>query len=161
MNDLMQMVEQFTKQNLNQNNDVDTNQVAKETGSSLIEGIKNAATQGNLTDLFSLGDSNDTNALASNPMVGSIIENLSGKLSQNTNMDAAASNQFASSTIPQLLGSVISSVKEGKLDMSQIMELAASAGLDQNGDGKLDLQDAMAAITNGKLGDMLGGFFKK
>lgn len=158
MNELMQMVEQFTKQNLNQTSDESkVAEVAKETGNSLVEGFKS----GNLTDLLNLGENTNVNALASNPMIGSIIENLSGNLTKKVGLDSTTSNQFAGSVIPQLISAVIAGVKDGKFNLSDLMSMAGAAGLDQNGDGKLDLKDAMAAVTNGKLGDMLGGFLKK
>ncbi|HLV46903.1 MAG TPA: hypothetical protein VKY32_07670 [Flavobacterium sp.] len=157
MNELMQMVEQFTKKNLNDANESTVTEVAKETGNSLLEGLKG----GNITDLLNLGDSSDTNALASNPMIGSIIENLSGNLTKKVGLDSTTSNQFAGSVIPQLISTVIAGVKDGKFNLSDLMSMAGAAGLDQNGDGKLDLKDAMEAVTNGKLGDMLGGFLKK
>lgn len=156
MNELMQMVEQFTKKNLNDANESTVTEVAKETGNSLLEGLKG----GNITDLLNLGDSSDTNALTSNPMIGGMIENLTGNLTKKVGLDSQTSSNFAGSVIPQLISAVISGVKDGKFDLSDIMGMA-SAGLDQNGDGKLDLKDAMSAVTNGKLGDMLGGFFKK
>ena len=31
----------------------------------------------------------------------------------------------------------------------------------QNGDGKLGILDALSAVKNGNLGDLLGGFFKE
>lgn len=157
MNELMQMVEQFTKQNLNQTSESKVAEVAKETRNSLVEGFKS----GNLTDLLNLGGNTNVNALASNPMIGSIIENLSGNLTKKVGLDSTTSNQFAGSVIPQLISAVIAGVKDGKFELSDLMSMAGAAGLDQNGDGKLDLKDAMAAVTNGKLGDMLGGFFKK
>ena len=156
MNELMQMVEQFTKKNLNETSESKVTEVAKETGNSLIDGFKS----GNLTDLLSLGESSDTNALTSNPMIGGIIENLTGNLTKKVGLDSQTSSKFASSVIPQLISAVTSGVKDGKFDLSDIMNMAG-AGLDQNGDGKLDLKDAMSAVTNGKLGDMLGGLFKK
>src|SRR5690554_5570387 len=159
MNELMQMVEQFTKQNQSQIGESKVNEVAKETGSSLIDGFKDMAAKGNFTDLLNLGD--NTSSLSANPMIGSIIENLSGNLTKKVGLDSATSNQFAGSVIPQLISAVIAGVKDGKFELSDLMSMAGAAGLDQNGDGKLDLKDAMAAVTNGKLGDMLGGFFKK
>ena len=51
MNELMQMVEQFTKQNQSQISESKVNEVAKETGNSLIDGFKDMAAKGNFTDL--------------------------------------------------------------------------------------------------------------
>lgn len=159
MNELMQMVEQFTKQNQSQIGESKVNEVTKETGNSLIDGFKDMAAKGNFTDLLNLGD--NTSSLSANPMIGSIIENLSGNLTKKVGLDSATSNQFAGSVIPQIISSVIEGVKNGKFDMGDIMGMAGAAGLDQNGDGKVDLKDAMSAVTNRKFGNLLGGLFKK
>jgi hypothetical protein len=84
--------------------------------------------------------------------------------------------------IPQILGSLLGNAKDPNVkgfDMSDLVNAISGGagnsglmdavskyggqfGLDQNNDGKVDMQDAMEAVSKkGSLGGMLGRFFGK
>lgn len=165
---IQQIVNQLTEKevgaNANISNDVIGN-VAKETGGSLMEGLQNAVSGGNMGDLMSMFSGTDANALTSNPVVKNIIDSLTSKLGTNVGLDAATSSNFAGSIIPQVLSSVLGKAQSGDFNITDIIGSLsggnAASMLDQNGDGKLGIDDAVDALKKGGLGDMLGGFFKK
>ncbi|TYR35332.1 hypothetical protein FXV77_13120 [Sphingobacterium phlebotomi] len=165
---LQQIIQQVTTQEIDNNNDIANNlagNVAKETGSSLIDGLKSAVSGGNLSDLTNMLSHTDTNALTSNPVVKNIISSLASKLGVNVGLDSSTASSFASAIIPQIISMIASKVKSGDFNISDIMNSfnggGAGAVLDQNGDGKIGIDDAISAVTKGKLGDTLGGLFKK
>ena len=168
MDQIQQIVNQLTEKEVVGNNGISNNlagDVAKETGNSLIEGLQNAVSGGNMGELMNMFGGSDANSLTSNPIVKSIIESLTSKLGKNVGLDAGTSGSFASSIIPQILSMIMGKAKSGDFNISDILGSLtggnATAMLDQNGDGKLGIDDAISAVKNGNLGDLLGGFFKK
>lgn len=163
------IVAQFATKEVVNNANIDSSlasSVAEETGNSLINGLKSEVSGGNMSALMGMMDNVDVNSLASNPAVKSIITSLSSNLGAKFGFDASTSSNFASSVIPQILSTILSSVKKGDLNIMNILSSftegsGAASLLDQNGDGKVGIDDAIAAVTKGGLGDMLGGFFKK
>ena len=169
MNDqIQQIVSQLTEKevgtNANISNELAGN-VAKETGNSLMEGLQNAVSGGNMSELMNLFSGSDVNSLTSNPVVKNIIESLTSKLGTNVGLDAGTSGSFASNIIPQILSMVMGKAKSGDFNIGDILGSLtggnATSMLDQNGDGKLGIDDAISAVKKGNLGDMLGGLFKK
>ena len=168
MDQIQQIVNQLTEKEVTGNNNISNNlagDVAKETGNSLMEGLQNAVSGGNMGELMNMFGGSDANSLTSNPIVKNIIESLTSKLGANVGLDAGTSGSFASSIIPQILSMVMGKAKSGDFNISDILGSLtggnATAMLDQNGDGKLGIDDALSAVKNGNLGDLLGGFFKK
>jgi len=168
MDKIQQIVNQLTEKEVVGNNNISNNlagDVAKETGSSLMEGLQNAVSGGNIGELMNMFGGSDANSLTSNPIVKSIIESLTSKLGANVGLDAGTSGSFASSIIPQILSMIMGKAKSGDFNITDILGSLtggnATSMLDQNGDGKLGIDDALSAVKNGNLGDLLGGFFKK
>lgn len=168
MDQIQQIVNQLIEKEVVGNNNISNNlagDVAKETGSSLIEGLQNAVSGGNMGELMNMFGGSDANSLTSNPIVKSIIESLTSKLGANVGLDAGTSGSFASSIIPQILSLIMGKAKSGDFNITDILGSLtggnATSMLDQNGDGKLGIDDALSAVKNGNLGDLLGGFFKK
>ncbi|SFN07330.1 hypothetical protein SAMN05421741_10112 [Paenimyroides ummariense] len=168
MDQIQQIVYQLTEKEVVGNNNISNNlagDVAKETGNSLMEGLQNAVSGGNMGELMNMFGGSDANSLTSNPIVKNIIESLTSKLGANVGLDAGISGSFASSIIPQILSMVMGKAKSGDFNITDILGSLtggnATSILDQNGDGKLGIDDALSAVKNGNLGDLLGGFFKK
>jgi len=164
MDQIQEMVQQLTEKEVNSNGNISANlagSVAQETGNSLMEGLQNAVSGGNLEGLMNMFSGNDANSLTSNPIVKNIVESLTSKLGSNVGLDAGTSSNFASSIIPQLLSMVMGKAKNGEINLTDLLGKGALSALDQNGDGKIGIDDAISALTSGKLGDVLGGFFKK
>ena len=161
---IQQMVQQLTEKEVGSNEKISNNlagSVAQETGASVMEGLQSAISGGNMGDLMSMFNGNDANSLTSNPVVKSIIDSLTSKLGSNVGLDASTSSNFAGSVIPQILSMILGKAKSGDINIGELLGGGAASALDQNGDGKLGIDDAISAVTNGKLGDVLGGFFKK
>lgn len=139
--------------------------MAKETGSSLMEGLQSAVSGGNMGELMNMFSGSDANSLTSNPIVKNIIESLTSKLGANVGLDAGTSSNFASNIIPQILSMIMGKAQSGDFNITDILGSLtggdAAKMFDQNGDGKLGIDDAISAVKNGNLGDILGGFFKK
>ena len=163
---IQQIVSQLTEKEISGNEQISNNltgSVAKETGNSLIEGLQNAVSGGNMGELMNMFSGNDANSLTSNPIVKNIIELLTSKLGTNVGLDTGTSGSFANSIIPQILSMVLGKAKSGDFNITDILGSLtngnAASMLDQNGDGKLGIDDAISAVTKGGLGDLLGGFF--
>lgn len=156
---LQQLIQQVTSQEVGSHSDIDdklAGDVAKETGSSLIDGLKSAVSGGNLGEVTNMLSSTDTNALTNNPVVKNIVSSLTSKLGTNTGLNSNTAGSFASTIIPKIISSVSGKVQSGDFNIS---ELISSFG--GGGDGKAGIGDAISAATKGKLGDTLGGLFKK
>ncbi|MBQ0117034.1 MAG: hypothetical protein KBS98_03835 [Flavobacterium sp.] len=181
MEQLKGLIEQLTAQEVTKSDAIDNNlasNVAKETGTTLVSGSQNALSSGNVSDIMGMLTSGGTAAsLASNPVVKNIIESLTNNLGNNVGIDKSAASGFAGGAIPKILEMVLGSAKSGSNGFN-ITDLVSSLGgsgsilnnlkdfgLDQNGDGKVDIQDAISAITGsgkkGGLGGLLGGLFGK
>lgn len=169
---IQQIAEKEVSVNANVNNDLAGN-VAQETGNSLIEGLKSAVSGGNMSEVMGLVNATDINSLTSNPVVKNIIDMLSSKLTNNVGIESSTSSGLASSIIPQLIRMVFSgkgggnitdilgSLIGGSQDGGSILDSLGKMGLDQNGDGKVGLDDAISAVKKGGLGNLIGGMFKK
>lgn len=172
LDQIKKIVEQLTTTEVANNASIDSNlasNVAEETGNSLIDGLKSAVSGGNMSDIMGMMSNTDVNTLTSNPVVKNIIESLSSNLGSKFGLDSGTSSNFASSIIPQILSAVLGGVKNGNFNVTDILGSLTGGGssasggsiLDQNGDGKVGIDDAIAAVKKGGLGDILGGFFKK
>lgn len=107
----------------------------------------------------------DTTALTANPVVKNIISSLTAKLGVNVGLDNSTAGGFASAIVPQIISLIANKVKSGDFNIGEMINSFGAGGagsvLDQNGDGKVGIEDAISAVTKGKLGDALGGLFKK
>jgi len=164
---IQKIVSQVTEKELDANANISNElagNVAKETGNSLVEGLQNAVSGGNVSELMNMFSGSDVNSLTSSPIVKNIIESLTSKLGSNVGLDAGTSGSFASSIIPKILSIFSDKAKSGDFNINDILGSLTSGDvaskLDQNGDGKLGIDDAVSAVKKGGLGDMLGGLFK-
>ena len=119
---------------------------------------------------------NDQNP--SNPAVQQITQQHKSSLSEKFGLNSSTASGVASSLIPQILGGLVNKANDPK-DSFQITDLTGAIsgdsaqtygimdviskygtqfGLDQNADGKLDMNDAIAVT---KSSDGIGGFFGK
>ncbi|MFN3755708.1 MAG: hypothetical protein ACK4RM_02015 [Flavobacterium sp.] len=178
---LSQLMNQFGQEAVVKNNSVPNelnDKVIKEAQSSLYSGLQDLIQDGGAAKFATLLQGNNASK-ADNPIVKGLIDKVSNNLNKNCNLDSGASNNVANNLIPQVLGSLLGKAKDpnqkgfelsdiiGSLTNGRgndIMGILAKMGLDQNGDGKLDIQDAMAALSGKggkKAGGLLGKFFGK
>lgn len=167
----------------NEQNDAVINAATASIASGLQEEIAN----GNASQVVNLlggGAASDPQ----NPVVNRISGNFVDTLLQKFNLDSGAAKQIAGTLIPSVLGSlvrktndpgdnsfnlqsILNSLTGGKaqgMDLSGILGRLAGGGLDKDGDGDVDLQDLMGALSSGArqqqqqqpAGGGLGGMLK-
>ena len=183
---LTQLAQQFGVESVVKNNAIPNEQneaVIEEAGSSIFSGLQKIAAEGGVEQLASLFQG-DNAQNASNPVVQKLTEQLTGNLGEKFGINADAASGVAESLIPKILGSLVNKAKDPNDSSFQISDIIAAIssggaqgsgimdaiskyggqfGLDQNADGKVDISDAMSAVTNkgGGLGSILGKLFSK
>ena len=156
--------------------------VMNEASSSILDSLKGMVANGNISDLAGLFQGNNA-ADASNPVVQQITEKLSGSLGEKFGLSNEAASGVAGSLIPKVLGSLVTKAKDPNDSSFQISDIIGAIsggdsqtsggimdaiskyggqfGLDQDGDGKVGISDAVAAVSkkSGGLGGLLGKLF--
>lgn len=181
---LTQLVQQFGNDAVVKNDAVPNEQneaVMQEASNSIVDGLKNMAADGNISDLSSLFQGNNASD-TSNPVVQKLTEQLTGNLGKKFGLSSDAASGVAGSLIPKVLGSLVGNAKDPNHKgfevadivnaisggngnaglMEAVSKYGGQFGLDQNADGKVDMSDAMAAVSKkGGLGGLLGKLFGK
>lgn len=156
--------------------------VIGEASNSVISGLQKIVSEGGMDQLAGLFQGNNA-ADSSNPVVQKLTQELTGNLGQKFGFSTSDATGVASKLIPQILASLVGKAKDpndssfeisdiiGAISgggdnagiMDAISKYGGQFGLDQNGDGKVDMSDAMDAVTKkgGGIGGMLGGLFGK
>lgn len=155
--------------------------VMDEASTSIFSGLQQIVSEGGTAQLAELFNGNNATS-ASNPVVQKLTEQLSGNLGQKFGLDSSAAAGVAGSLIPKVLGSLIGKAKnpnDSSFEISDLVNAISGGqgnsglmdaiskyggqfGLDQNNDGKVDMGDAMAAVTKkGGIGGLLGKLFGK
>lgn len=155
---------------------------------SIASGLQEEIASGNASQVVSLLGSAGAAPDPQNPVVNRISSNFMDTLLQKFNLDAGSAKQIAGTLIPSVLGSlvnktndpndnsfnlqsILNSLTGGKaqgLDLSGVLGRLAGGGLDKDGDGDVDLQDLMGALSSGArqqqqqqpAGGGLGGMLK-
>jgi hypothetical protein len=184
LKEITQLVRQYGNDAIIKNNAIPNEQneaVIGEASNSIFSGLQQIASEGGVEQLAKLFQGNAAQD-RSNPVIQQLTQQLSGSLGKKFGIESAAASGVAGSLIPQILGSLIGKAKDPK-DSFQISDLvnaisggAGNAGLmeaiskyggqfglDQNADGKVDMEDAIAAVTkkSGGLGSIFGKLFGK
>ena len=182
---LIQLAKEYVTPLVQQNAALDNAQidgVSAAAGSSLIDGLKGAVANGNVQDIVALFQNGD---VKSNAVTQQIIDLFQSNLGSKLGIQGGEAQGLSASLIPNLLEAVVGKSKAGEsgFDLSGLMQAIGGGqsgglmdlvskyggqfGLDQNGDGKIDLNDAISAMSggdgkaNGGLGGLLGKFFGK
>lgn len=120
--------------------------VTKETGDSIINGLKSSLSAGDIGGLTSLLGGSTSN-LMSNPIVMGMVTNLISGLTSKVGLSDGIAKNFAGSVIPKIIESLISKSKGGESGF-QVTDLVSGLG---GGNAK----DLLSSLTGGKEG--LGG----
>lgn len=178
---LTQLVKQFGADAVVNNTAVpneDNAGVMNEASSSILTGLQKMVSEGNIDQLTSLIQGNKA-IDSTNPVVQKLTEQLSGSLGEKFGLSGEAASGVAGSLVPNVLSKLIGDAKDpnhkgfeisdlvnaisgsdGKSTlMDAVSKYGGQFGLDQNNDGKVDMSDAMAAVT--KKGGGIGGFLGK
>ncbi len=181
---LTQLVQQYGNDAVVKNSAIPNEQneaVMGEASSSILSGLQKIASEGGIEQLAGLFQGNAAQD-SSNPVVQQLTQQLSGSLGEKFGINSADASGVAGSLIPQILGSLVGKAKDPN-DSFQISDLVSAIsggaangglmeavskyggqfGLDQNADGKVDMEDATAAISknSGGLGGIFGKLFGK
>jgi hypothetical protein len=181
---LTQLVQQFGQEAVVKNDAIPNEHneaVMEEAGNSIFSSLQKMASEGGVEKLAGLLQGNNAQD-SSNPAVQQITQQLTGSLGEKFGLSNSASAGVAGSLIPQILGGLVNKANDPN-DSFQITDLvgaitgggAQSAGimdaiskygtqfgLDQNADGKLDMQDALAVTkSKGGISGLLGKLFGK
>jgi hypothetical protein len=182
---LTQLVQQFGNDTVVKNDAIPNEQneaVMSEASNSILSGLQKIASEGGTEQLAGLFQGNNAQD-ASNPVVQKLTEQLTGSLGEKFGLDSAAASGVAGNLIPKVLGSLIGKAKDSNDSSFQVSDLVNAIsggngnsglmdavskyggqfGLDQNADGKVDMSDAMAAVSknSGGIGGLLGKLFGK
>lgn len=170
---IQEIIQQISSKEVKQANGISDHtvgEVSNEAGNSITEVLKKVVSNGDLSAITALikGEHSTSNSLVQN-----IIDHFSGNLTQKVGVEASTSSSLATSIIPQIMGAlfgsgssfnakdILDSLTGGNSEGGSFLDKLSGLGLDQNGDGKVGLDDAVKAVKDGKLGDILGDFFKK
>ena len=183
---LKQLAQQFGVESVVKNNAIPNEQneaVMTEASNSIFSGLQKIVSEGGANQLAGLFQGNNAQD-SSNPVVQKLTEQLTENLGEKFGINSETASGVAESLIPQILGSLVNKAKDPNDSSFQLSDVIAAIsgdstqnpgimdaiskyggqfGLDQNADGKVDLGDAMSAITNkgGGLGSLLGKLFRK
>ena len=154
--------------------------VMQEAGSTILSGLKDMVATGNIDDLSGML-SGKTAINGNNPVVKQLTEKVTGNLGEKFGLSKDAAGSVAGGLITQILGGLLNNAKDAKQPgfnmndliaaisggkggnlMDAVSKYGGQFGLDQNNDGKVDIGDAMAAVSKkGGLGGLFGKLFGK
>lgn len=183
---LTQLAQQFGVESVVKNQAIPNEQneaVMTEASSSIFSGLQKIVSEGGADQLAGLFQGNNAQD-SSNPVVQKLTEQLTGSLGEKFGINSETASGVAGSLIPQILGSLVNKAKDPNNSSFQISDVIAAIsgnsaqnsgimdaiskyggqfGLDQNADGKVDISDAMSAVTKkgGGIGSILGKLFGK
>jgi hypothetical protein len=181
---LTQLVQQFGQEAVVNNNAVPNEHndaVMNEAGNSIFSSLQKMASEGGVEKLAGLLQGNNAQD-PSNPAVQQITQQLTGSLGEKFGLNNSDAAGVAGSMIPKILGGLVNKTNDpndsfqltdligaisgGGAQTSGIMDTISKYGtqfgLDQNADGKLDLNDAIAVTkSSGGIGGFLGKLFGK
>lgn len=181
---LSELVQQYGQDAVVKNDAIpnENNQaVMEETGSSIVSSLQKMVSEGDLSKLAGLLQSNNLNS--DNPAVKEITDSVSSSLTEKFGLSTATASGTANNMIPQVLSSLIKKANDpndssfnisniisaltgdNSAEHAGIMEMISTYGihfgLDQNADGKVDMQDAVELTKKGGLSGMFGKLFGK
>lgn len=182
MDQLLQLAQDYVKPAIKSDAELPNDQINSVTaaaGNSVVEGLQSALRAGKVQDILALFQQGN---ISDNPLTSQISGIFEQRVSD-LNIQGMQTQGFSASVIPALLEGLVGKSKSGTggFDLSallqsiggsgnsQLMDLVnqygGQFGLDQNGDGKVDMQDAITAISGksnkGGLGGLLGKMFGK
>lgn len=181
---LTQLVQEFGQEAVVKNSAVPNEHneaVMSEAGNSIFSSLQSMVSEGGIEKLAGLLQGNNAQD-PSNPAVQQITQQLTGSLGEKFGLNSSDAAGVAGSMIPKIIGGLVNKANDpndsfqitdligaisgGSAQTSGIMDAISKYGtqfgLDQNADGKLDMNDAIAVTkSNGGIGGFLGKLFGK
>jgi hypothetical protein len=181
---LTQLVQEFGQDAVVKNEAIPNEQneaVLKEIGNSIFSSLQKIANEADLSQIAGLLQGKDIDK--NNPTIQKITQEVSNSLTQKSGINPATASSVATKMIPKVLSSLINKANDPKdtsINLSGLLDSLTGGdspehasimhaigtygihfGLDQNSDGKVDLDDAIELTKKGGLGGMLGKLFGK
>lgn len=164
------------------------NLVLADATQTVAEGLQSAAGSGGLDQITSLFQGQGgLSGLLQHPLVGNLIAQFQGKLTDQHGIAGGDASQIAGNLIPNVLQQFVQKTNDpndssldlpsilqslqggGGFDLQGILGKLGGSGLDANGDGQVGLDDVVQKFTGGGNGnegaggglmDAVKGFFK-
>jgi Bacterial protein of unknown function (DUF937) len=182
---LTQLAQQFGQEAIVKNDAIPNEHnegVLNEASSTIFSSLQKMASEGGIENLAGLFQGNNAQD-GSNPAVQQITTQLTGSLGEKFGFSNETASNVAGTLIPQILGGligkandpndkslaisdIVTAISGNSGQSSGIMEAISKyggqLGLDQNADGKVDIDDAIAVTkSSGGIGGFLGKLFGK
>lgn len=109
------------------------------TGNSIMNSLGNQAQGGNMSQLLEMFQSGNTQQ--SNPVVNKVTKNVAGDLAQKFNLNSSQASGIAEQLIPAVMNQLVKKTNDPN-------------------DNSIDMNSVIGSLTNGGIGNMLGGLFK-
>lgn len=109
------------------------------TGNSIMNSLGNQAQGGNMSQLLEMFQSGNTQQ--SNPVVNNVTKNVAGDLAQKFNLNSSQASGIAEQLIPAVMNQLVKKTNDPN-------------------DNSIDMNSVIGSLTNGGIGNMLGGLFK-
>ncbi|MCK6638838.1 MAG: hypothetical protein L6Q81_02045 [Bacteroidia bacterium] len=109
------------------------------TGNSIMNSLGNQAQGGNMSQLLEMFQSGNTQQ--SNPVVNNVTKNVAGDLAQKFNLNSSQASGIAEQLIPVVMNQLVKKTNDPN-------------------DNSIDMNSVIGSLTNGGIGNMLGGLFK-
>ena len=182
---LSELVQQYGNEAVVKNNSVPNEQnqaVMDEVGGSILSSLQEMVSGGNFGDIAGMLSGKSPIDM-NNPLIKELTGKVTGNLGAKLGLSPEAAGGVANGLTTQVLSGLVNKAKDPNDSSFEISDLVNAIsggsgnsglmdavsqyggqfGLDQNGDGKVDMGDAMAAVTknSGGLGGMFGNLFGK
>ncbi|MBC7652759.1 MAG: hypothetical protein H7101_13525 [Deinococcales bacterium] len=165
LDNLLQLVKQYAGSAIITNPAIpnERNDEAIETaGSSIFNGFKNAASNGNITDIISMFNSESN--VANSGIAQNIKSGFIGNLMQKFGLDANAASGIASNLIPTVLQQLVHKTNDTNDSSFDLQSIISKVG-----GGNIDVQSLIGQFTGnqtsnagvGSIVDSLKGLFGK
>ncbi len=155
--------------------------VIEETGSSILSGLKDVAAGGSFGDLAGML-TGKTPIDMNNPMIKELAGKVTGNLGSKFGLSTEVADGVANGLTSQVLSGLVNKANDpsdGSFQISDLVNAISGGsnsglmdavskyggqfGLDQDGDGQVGMNDAIAAMSknSGGIGGLLGKLFGK
>ncbi len=161
LDNLINLVKQYAGEEVNNNPSIPAEKkgaVVEETSNTITGSLQKLASGGGLNELLGMFTGNSTGGNVTQTLSGDVASNLTNKIG----LDPGTASGFAGGIIPKILGSLVnktndpgdnsfnlesifSSLTGGKASGGNLAGMIGKlkSGLDRDGDGDVDLRDAM------------------
>ena len=127
----------------------------KDVASQIFDGLQNQVKQGNLQEVMSLFQGNQS-SIASHPIVNQIINNVAGSLASKFGVSQQQAQSIASSLLPAVMNKFVTKTNnssDNDFDLQGMMQ-------NFTGNSSFDVGSLLGGITTDKAKDALGGLGK-